>query len=76
MWPVPLLSRWRRLPDGSSSILLEPDAPDSLLFWGFFNSIFEQKEYGEGYMLEKLARDMLAKDEKLKEVNENPPAAP
>jgi hypothetical protein len=47
--------------------LLEPDAPDSLLYWGFFNSIFEQKEYGEGYMLEKLARDMLAKDEKLRE---------
>jgi hypothetical protein len=47
--------------------LLEPDAPDSLLTWGFFNSIFEQKEYGEGYMLEKLARDMLAKDEKLRE---------
>jgi hypothetical protein len=47
--------------------LLEPDAPDSLLYWGFFNSIFEQKEYGEGYMLEKLAREMLAKDEKLRE---------
>lgn len=47
--------------------LLEPDAPDSLLYWGFFNTIFEQKEYGEGYMLEKLARDMLAKDEKLRE---------
>ena len=47
--------------------LLEPDAPDSLLYWGFFNSIFEQKEYGEGYMLEKLAREMLAKDEKLRQ---------
>jgi hypothetical protein len=47
--------------------LLEPDAPDSLLYWGFFNTIFEQKEYGEGYMLEKLARGMLAKDEKLRE---------
>lgn len=47
--------------------LLEPDAPDSLLYWGFFNSIFEQKEYGEGYMLEKLAREMLGKDEKLRE---------
>lgn len=46
--------------------LLEPDAPDSLLLWGFFNSIFEQKEYGEGYVLEKLAREMLAKDDNLK----------
>ncbi|HZH29275.1 MAG TPA: M14 family metallopeptidase [Pyrinomonadaceae bacterium] len=47
--------------------LLEPDAPDSLVYWGFFNSIFEQKEYGEGYVLEKLAREMLAKDEKLRQ---------
>jgi murein tripeptide amidase MpaA len=47
--------------------LLEPDAPDSLVFWGFFNTIFEQKEYGEGYVLEKLAREMLAKDEKLRQ---------
>ena len=46
--------------------LLEPDSPDSFVAWGFFNSIFEQKEYGEGYVLEKLAREMLAKDEKLR----------
>ncbi len=42
--------------------LLEPNGPDSFLFWGFFNSIFEQKEYGESYVVEKLAREMLAKD--------------
>jgi hypothetical protein len=46
--------------------LLEPDSPDSLLYWGFFNSIFEQKEYGESYMIEKIAPDMLAKDPDLK----------
>ncbi|HEX8070990.1 MAG TPA: M14 family metallopeptidase [Pyrinomonadaceae bacterium] len=46
--------------------LLEPDAPDSFVAWGFFNPIFEQKEFGEGYVLEKLAREMLAKDEALK----------
>lgn len=46
--------------------LLEPDAPDSFVAWGFFNSIFEQKEFGESYVLEKLAREMLAKDDKLK----------
>jgi hypothetical protein len=46
--------------------LLEPDSPDSLLYWGFFNSIFEQKEYGESYMIEKIAVDMLAKDPELK----------
>jgi len=46
--------------------LLEPDGPDSLLFWGFFNSIFEQKEYGEAYQIEKLAEKMLARDPVLK----------
>lgn len=45
---------------------LEPDAPDSAVTWGFFNAIFEQKEYGEGYVLEKLAREMIAKDPSLK----------
>ena len=42
--------------------LLEPQAPDSLIAWGFFNAIFEQKEYGESYVLEKLAREMMAAD--------------
>jgi murein tripeptide amidase MpaA len=46
--------------------LLEPNSPDSLLFWGFFNSIFEQKEFGESYVVEKLAAEMLAKDENLR----------
>ena len=46
--------------------LLEPDAPDSFIAWGFFDPIFEQKEYGEDYVLEKLAREMLAHDEKLR----------
>ncbi|MGH9557051.1 MAG: M14 family metallopeptidase, partial [Terriglobales bacterium] len=46
---------------------LEPQAPDSAVAWGFFNAIFEQKEYGEAYVLETLAREMLAKDSKLKE---------
>ena len=45
---------------------LEPAAPDSALQWGFFDSIFEQKEYGEAYVLEALAREMMAKDPKLK----------
>jgi murein tripeptide amidase MpaA len=46
--------------------LLEPQAPDSLLTWGFFNAIFEQKEYGEHYVLETLAREMMEKDPKLR----------
>jgi hypothetical protein len=39
--------------------LLEPDAPDSLLQWGYFNNAFEQKEYMEAYVAEAVARDML-----------------
>jgi hypothetical protein len=39
--------------------LLEPEAPDSLLQWGFFNGAFERKEYMEGYVAEEVARDML-----------------
>jgi hypothetical protein len=47
--------------------LLEPDAPDSFITWGFFNSSFEQKEFGESYVVEKLAREMLARDKKLRQ---------
>jgi len=47
--------------------LLEPEAPDSLVHWGFFNATFEQKEYAENYVLEKLAREMLASDSRLRE---------
>jgi hypothetical protein len=45
---------------------LEPEAPDSAVRWGFFDSAFEQREYGEAYVLEKLARENLAKDPALK----------
>jgi len=42
--------------------LLEPKAPDSFASWGFFNAVFEQKEYAEPYVAEQMAREMLAKD--------------
>ena len=45
---------------------LEPEAPDSAVRWGFFDPVFEQREYGESYVLEKLARESLAKDPALK----------
>jgi hypothetical protein len=45
--------------------LLEPAAPDSLARWGFFNAVFEEKEYAEHYVLEELARQMLANDPSL-----------
>jgi hypothetical protein len=47
--------------------LLDPTAPDSLVQWGYFNAMFEQKEYMEEYVLEAEARRMLARDPKLKE---------
>ncbi|HEX6718263.1 MAG TPA: M14 family metallopeptidase [Pyrinomonadaceae bacterium] len=47
--------------------LLEPQAPDSLARWGFFNAIFEEKEYAEHYVLEALAREMLANDPALQQ---------
>ncbi len=50
--------------------LLEPASPDSFVSWGFFNAIFEPKEYAEGYVLERVAREMLANDAKLKRVFE------
>ncbi len=46
--------------------LLEPDAPDSFLAWGLLNVIFEQKEYAEAYVMEPIARRMLADDPDLR----------
>lgn len=46
--------------------LLEPDAQDSFMSWGFFNAFFEQKEYSETYVMEKLARKMLRADTTLR----------
>ncbi len=46
--------------------LLEPKASDSFLRWGFFNSIFERKEYFESYVMEKVAREMLKNNPELK----------
>jgi hypothetical protein len=61
----------RRLPAGSLWVpadqpdfevavqLLEADAPDSLLAWGFLSSVFERKEWIDGQELEALAREGL-----------------
>ncbi len=46
--------------------LLEPEAPDSLLAWGFFNAIFEQKEYAEDYIFEPVAQRMLEQHAELR----------
>ena len=42
--------------------LLEPKADNSLASWGFFNSIMERKEYAETYVMEKIAREMIAEN--------------
>jgi hypothetical protein len=46
--------------------VLEPDGPDSFVAWGFFNAVFEQKEYIESYVIEDLARKMLGADENIR----------
>ena len=42
--------------------LLEPRSGDSFVAWGFFNTIFEQKEYAEDYVMEKEGKAMLDAD--------------
>lgn len=58
---VPLADRSSRL----ILHLLEPDAPDALVRWGLFNTIFEDKEYFEAYVMEPLAEKMAAADTSL-----------
>jgi hypothetical protein len=42
--------------------LLEAQAPDGLMTWNFFDTVFQKKEYGEDYVVEPMAKQMLAKD--------------
>jgi len=51
--------------------LFEPKSQDSYIYWGYFNIIFEQKEYAESYVMEKMMREMMDKDSKLKAEFEN-----
>lgn len=48
------------------ALLLEPASPDSFLRWGFFDAIFEDKEYAEPRVMEAMAREMLAADPALR----------
>jgi hypothetical protein len=73
-----LVREKRTLPEGSAIVwtaqrrgkmvvhLLEPMAPDSLASWGFFNSVFEEKEFFEDYAMEPIAKEMMEKDPKLR----------
>jgi murein tripeptide amidase MpaA len=61
-WLIPMDQPRARL----VALLLEPGSPDSLLRWGFFDAIFEEKEYAEARVMETMAREMLASDPALK----------
>lgn len=42
--------------------LFEAQAPDGLMQWNAFDTVFQQKEYAEDYVMEPIARKMLADD--------------
>ena len=46
-------------------LLLEPGSADSFYQWGFFLEVLSRTEYGEAYVLEPMARKMLAADPEL-----------
>ena len=45
--------------------LLEPQGPDSLVKWGFFDAVFERVEYVESYVIEEMIIEMLAENPEL-----------
>lgn len=45
--------------------IFEPASPDSYLQWGFFNTVFERKEYFETYVMEGIARNMIEENPSL-----------
>ena len=55
--------------------ILEPKGNGSYVYWGFFDASFEQKEYGESYVIEKMAVEMLSNDLALKREFEQKKAA-
>jgi hypothetical protein len=60
---VPVSQRLARL----VVAMLEPQGPDSLVAWGYFNASFEQKEQLEPYVAEMIAQEILAANPKLRE---------
>ena len=45
--------------------LFEAQAPDGLMYWNAFDTVLELKEYSEDYVMEPIARRMLAADSAL-----------
>lgn len=79
----------RNLPSGSIIVpvsqrsarliahMFEPLSSASLVKWGFFNRVFEQKEYSESYVMEPMALEMLENNEDIRKeyelfLEENP----
>ena len=52
------------------ALLLEPQSPGSFVAWGYFNAIFEQKEYSEMYIMEEIARQMISENPELPKILE------
>jgi hypothetical protein len=48
-----------------AATLLEAQSPDGFMAWGFFLTVFQKKEYGADYVVEPMARAMMAHDPKL-----------
>ncbi len=53
------------------AFMFEPASKESFVRWGFFNAIFEQKEFFETYVMEKMAREMIKDNPELKSDFEN-----
>ena len=51
-------------------VLLEPESPDSFLHWGFFNANLTSAEAPEAYVMEPMARRMLAESPALRKAFE------
>ncbi len=53
---------WVPLDQRSAAVavhLFEAQAPDGLMYWNVFDTVLEAKEYGEDYVMEPIARQML-----------------
>lgn len=47
--------------------IFEPNAQGSYVYWGFFNTIFEQKEYAESYVIESMIEKIFSENPTIKE---------
>lgn len=47
--------------------LFEPRGPDSFVAWGFMNGIFEEKEYAENNVMEKVGAELLEQQPALRQ---------